>query len=633
MFPSLKLYKGQLISMEELLPLLLDFGYNRQEEITREGEFSRRAGIIDIWPLTFELPLRIEWEFDKILSLRSIDLPSAKSFWDHTVVIILSTSKATRTQLLHFKEDLPFKNFLDIKFNDLLVHNRYGIGRFLGLDKIKVAGKCQEHLVIEYQGGEKLFVPLEQVHLVQKYSAFGLRRPKLNKLGSKEWIRTKGKVRKGIEQLSWELLSTEAMRKARVGFRYSKDTTWQKEFESGFVFQETPGQVKAWNEVKDDMESVRPMDRLLCGDVGYGKTEVAMRAAYKCVMNNKQVAFLVPTTILAEQHFQNFKKRVEEFPIRVEMLSRLVKQSRQRSIINDLAIGKVDIIIGTHRLLSGAVKFKQLGLVIIDEEQRFGVKSKEYLKHLRLNCEILTLTATPIPRTLYMGLMQLKDISAIDTPPENRLPIKTFVLKYDRDLIRQAILHELKRRGQVYFVHNRILDIEKVRQRLSRLDLGNIRIGVIHGKMPSSLIEATMMQFLNSKIDLLISTAIIESGLDIPNANTLIVDNADSFGLADLHQLRGRVGRFNRPAFAYFLLPNKGVLSTEAEKRLVALQEYSELGSGFRIALEDLEIRGAGNLLGTEQHGYISAVGFDLYCRLLRETMEALKKIKNQISK
>ncbi len=610
---------------------MVEFGYKRQEEISREGEFARRGGIVDVWPLTFELPLRIEWSEDEIATLRSIDLPTGKGFWDHTVVIVLPASKIHRTGLTHFKEDFPISNFLDIRVGDYVVHNRYGIGKFLGLEKIKIADRFQDHLVIQYDRQEKLFVPVEQAHLVQKYIAFGVRRPRLNRLGTKEWMRTKQRARTGIQQLAWELLTTEAMRKARNGFAYSKNTPWQSEFEAGFPFAETAGQAKAWAEVREDMESHRPMDRLLCGDVGYGKTEVAMRAAYKCVMNNKQVAFLVPTTILAQQHYQNFKRRIEKFPIRIEMLSRLVKKSTHDMIIRDLAEGKVDIIIGTHCLLARDIKFKDLGLVIIDEEQRFGVKSKESLKRLRLNCDVLTLTATPIPRTLYMSLMQIRDLSLIDTPPENRLPIKTFVLEYDDDLIRQAILNEINRKGQVYFVHNRILDIEKMRQRLVQNLPHHVRVGVIHGQMRPRQIESTMIKFLDSQIDVLISTAIVESGLDIPNVNTIIVNNADDFGLADLHQLRGRVGRFDRPAFAYFLLPHKAVLSDEARKRLKALQEYSELGSGFKIAMQDLEIRGAGNLLGTQQHGFIVSIGFDLYCRLLRESVERFRRIKDEI--
>ncbi len=629
MFESLKLYIHQEIPMDEVLSALNESGYKSQSAITNEGEYARRGGIIDIWPLSFELPLRVEWDSDKITTLRSIDLSTSKSFWDHTVVIILPVSKH-HTGLVHFKEDFPLNNFLDIRIGDYVVHSRYGIGKFRGLEKIKIQQQYQDHMAIEYANHEKLFVPIDLLHLVQKYTAFGLRHPKLNRLGTKDWQSTKQKAKKGIQQLAWELLSTEAMRKAKIGFTCSKDTSWEREFEQGFAFDQTPGQAKAWQEVKQDMESVRPMDRLLCGDVGYGKTEVAMRAAYKSVMDGKQVAFLVPTTILAEQHYLNFKKRVQDFPIRVEMLSRLVTKSQQTQIINDLFLGKVDIIIGTHRLLSKEIKFKDLGLIVIDEEQRFGVRSKEFLKRIRFNCDVLALTATPIPRTLYMSLMQIRDFSVIDTPPENRLPIKTFVLEYDDDLIRQAILNEIKRKGQVYYVHNRIFDIDKVKTKLQRRLPVQTKIAIVHGQMPVRQIESTVLKFLNNEMDVLISTAIIESGLDIPNVNTIIVDNADNFGLSDLHQLRGRVGRFKRSAFAYFLLPHNGLLTDDAKKRLDALRRYSDLGSGFKIAMQDLEIRGAGNLLGSQQHGFIAEIGFDLYCRVLRETIEAFREIPQQ---
>lgn len=628
MFPAQKLYQSQVIEIEEVISLLLHFGYRRQAAITREGEFACRGGIVDIWPLTFELPLRIEWDQEQIKSLQSIDLPSGRSFWEHTVAIILPLRPGgPKLPRPGFKEDFPLANFLDIKFGDLIVHNRYGIGKFCGFESIRATDKPQKHLVIEYAGSEKLFVPVESMHLVQKYSAFGRRRPSLTRLGTKDWQRTKQRIKSGIQQFAWQLLSIEAMRKVQSKTAFPRQTPWKRELEADFPFIETPGQKRAWQETEKDMESTRIMDRLLCGDVGYGKTEVAMRAAFKCVVHNKQSAILVPTTILAEQHYLNFKKRLEKFPLRVEMLSRLVSKRRQQEIIADLGNGRVDIIIGTHRLLAADIKFRELGLVVIDEEQRFGVRSKEVLKRLSAGCDVLTLSATPIPRTLYMSLMQLRDISVIDTPVENRLPIKTFVLEYDVDLIRQAILNETQRRGQVYFVHNRVEDIEKVRARLIRILPQELNLGLIHGQMPAAQIESALRDFLNGRINVLISTAIIESGLDIPNANTLIVDNAENFGLAQLHQLRGRVGRFKRAAFAYFLLAFKSAVSSDAKKRLAALIEHSELGAGFKIALQDLEIRGAGNLLGTQQHGFVAAVGFDLYCRLLRETVEGLRKI------
>src|SRR3989338_6676828 len=375
------------------------------------------------------------------------------------------------------------------------------------------------------------------------------------------------------------------------------------------------------------MESPKPMDRLLCGDVGYGKTEIAMRASFKALMDNKQVAYLVPTTILAEQHYQNFSQRLRDFPINIQMLSRFKTKAEQKKIVRGIAEGAVDIVIGTHRLLSDDVKFKELGLVIIDEEQRFGVRAKEKLKALRLACDVLTLTATPIPRTLYMGLMDAKDLSVINTPPQNRLPIKTVVVEYDEDLIRQAILRELDRKGQVYFVHNRIQDIEKVKEKIAKLLPPDIKIAIGHGQTPTKVLEKAMLDFLKAKIDVLVCTMIIESGIDIPNVNTIIVNNAQHFGLSDLHQLRGRVGRFNKPAYAYYMVPKKETLDTDAKRRLEAIQEFSGLGAGFKIAMEDLEIRGAGNLLGVEQHGFIAAVGFDLYCRLLREAIGTFKNI------
>lgn len=605
---------------------LFDFGYKNQAEISEIGEFAFRGAILDIWPATFELPIRIEWQDNKITTLRSIDIPTNKSFWDHTFLIILPI-KIPRIRFIHSAEDTPIKNFIDIKPQDYVVHTRYGIGRFLGLERIRIRDEFIDHLIIEYDRREKLFVPINDVTKIHKYIGFGIRHPRLNSLKTNDWLRTRRRVTKGIQKFAWEILTTQALRKIKKGFIYSENPEWEEEFEKGFLFKETPDQKKAWEEIKKDMEQDRCMDRLLCGDVGYGKTEVAIRAAFRAVINGKQVAFLVPTTILAAQHYQNFKKRLEKFPVNLEMLSRLKKESEQKRIVKDIALGLVDIVIGTHRLLASDVRFKDLGLLIIDEEQRFGVREKEKLKRLKINCDILTLSATPIPRTLYMSLMQIRDLSVINTPPENRLPIKTYVSEYDEDLIQQAISNEKRRKGQVYFVHNRIFDMENLVKRLRKILPSQINLGYVHGQMPPYQIEKTMCDFLSKRIDVLVSTAIIGSGIDIPTVNTLLVDEADSFGLADLHQLRGRVGRFDKPAYAYFLIPKKGVISTEAEKRLNTIQKYSELGSGFKIAMEDLELRGAGNLLGKEQHGYVSAVGFDLYCRLLRECVEKFKKI------
>ena len=627
MFKSLKLYNGATIDLDNILATLVDFGYKRQGTVLEEGDFSRRGEIFDIFPFAFELPIRIELNMNEVASIKTFNPVDGNPLWEHKMIIILPVKHTHTFKTVTFTEDFPIENFVDLNIGDYVVHNQHGIGRFLGLDKIKLGDRYKDHLVIEYDKQEKLYVPIDSMHLVQKYIAFHVRRPKLYRLGSKEWLKDKARARQGIRKLAWELLSLQAMRLSVSGFRYSPDTDWQRQFEDTFAYRETPGQIKATQEVKRDMESPKAMDRLLCGDVGYGKTEVAMRAAFKALMDNKQVAYLVPTTILAEQHYQNFSQRLKDFPINIQMLSRFKTKATQEEIVRGIAKGSVDIVIGTHRLLSDDVKFKDLGLVIIDEEQRFGVRAKEKLKALRLACDVLTLTATPIPRTLYMSLMAAKDLSVINTPPENRLPIKTIVIEYDEDLIRQAILRELDRKGQVYFVHNRIQDIEKVKERIARLLPSNIKIAIGHGQMAANILEKVMLDFLKAKIDVLLCTMIIESGIDIPNVNTIIVNNAHRFGLSDLHQLRGRVGRFDRPAYAYYMVPKKEILDLDAKRRLEGIQEYSQLGAGFKIAMEDLEIRGAGNLLGTEQHGFIAAVGFDLYCRLLREAISNFKKV------
>lgn len=626
LFKSLKLYLNQEISLEYLSESLVDFGYKRQELVSDEGDFSRRGSILDIFPVSFELPIRIELDNQKIISIKTFNPSTQEPLWQHNIIIILPHKKSLNPRVSLFSEDFPLKNFVDLNIGDLVVHNQYGIGRFGGMQKIKKEGSLKDHLLIEYDRNEKLYVPVDAMHLVQKYIAFHAARPKLYRLGNREWEKVKARARKGIQKLAWELLSLQAMRLAGRGFKFSADTDWQSDFEKTFPYEETPDQDKATREVKADMESFKPMDRLLCGDVGYGKTEVAMRAAFKTVMDNKQVAYLVPTTILAEQHYKNFTGRLANFPVNLEMLCRFRSISQQREIIRRLAQGSVDIVIGTQRMLSDDVFFKDLGLVIVDEEQRFGVKAKEKLKKFKTTTDVLVLTATPIPRTLYMSLMGAKDFSVINTPPQNRLPIKTVVVEYDPDLISQAIKRELARGGQVFFLHNRILDLEKIRDRVARNLPGNVSTAIAHGQMPAGQLEQIMSDFISGKIDCLVSTMIIESGIDIPNANTIIVNNAHTFGLSDLHQLRGRVGRFNRAAYAYFMIPHHLTLDSLAKKRLQAIQEFTELGAGFNIAMQDLEIRGAGNLLGQEQHGFISAVGFDLYCRLLKEAISNFKK-------
>lgn len=626
MFASQKIYLGLTVDLDKVLSQFSGYGYKFRDAVSQEGDFSRRGNIVDIFPFTFELPVRIELDLDKVCAIKTFNPASGEPLWDHRIVIILPFTKSSPKQKKPFSEEFPLANFIDLKSGDYVVHNQHGIGRFLGLEKIKVKDKYQDHLVIEYDLKEKLYVPVDSMHLVQKYLAFHFRRRRLYKLGSKEWSRTKERARRGVQRLAWELLTLQAARSNSAGFSYSVDTQWQEEFEQTFAFAETPDQLKAMQEVKEDMQSARPMDRLLCGDVGYGKTEVAMRAAFKAVMDSKQVAYLVPTTILAQQHYQNFSLRLKNFPLNLELLCRFKTVSEQKKIIDGLKNGTVDIVIATHRLLSDDVIFKDLGLAIIDEEQRFGVKAKEKLKKIRLTTDVLTLTATPIPRTLYMSLMGAKEMSVINTPPENRLPIRTIVVEYDQDLVRQAVLKEINRKGQVYFLHNRVEDIDKLKEKLARVLPSGVRLAVAHGQMHPHALEAVMKDFLRGQIDCLICTMIIESGIDIPNVNTIIVDNAHTFGLSDLHQLRGRVGRFDRPAYAYFMVPPLKALDSQAQKRLNAIQEYAHLGAGFNIAMEDLEIRGAGNLLGIQQHGFIAAVGFDLYCRLLKEAVDTFKK-------
>jgi len=624
MFRSLKLYPSSEIEIDSLLSVLVNFGYRNQKAVIEEGDFSHRGGIVDIFPTGFEYPIRIEIDNNRIHTIHSFNLANGQEIWKHQIVIVLPHRRKVSSSEFDFGEDTPLSNFVELEKGDYVVHNRYGIGRLLGEDDVKIREEVKRHLVVEYLGGDRLYVPYQDVHLIQKYIGFEIRPPKLFRLGSKEWQRIKERTKKGVYKLASELLQTQALRYSLTGFVFSPDANWQQEFEKTFPFKETADQLKATIETKKDMESNYPMDRLICGDVGYGKTEVAMRAAFKAVMDNKQVAILVPTTILAEQHYYNFSQRLKDFPVNVQMLSRFRTEREQREIIEGITNGTMDIVVGTHRLLSEDIKFKDLGLVIIDEEQRFGVKDKERLKRLRLLVDVLTLTATPIPRTLYMSLMGARDMSLINTPPENRLSVSTHVAEYDEDLVRQAINRELNRKGQVFFVHNRVEDIDKIALRLQKL-FKYARIGLAHGQMPSHELEEIMVRFLQGKIDILVCTTIVESGIDVPNANTLIVNNADNFGLADLHQLRGRVGRFTQKASAYFLVPKGKLLSGEAQRRIKAIEKYNELGAGFKIAYEDLQIRGGGNLLGEQQHGFIATVGFDLYCRLLREAVNKIK--------
>lgn len=503
---------------------------------------------------------------------------------------------------------------------DYVVHVDHGIARFKGLATLEAGGSQREYLVLEYAGSDRLYVPSDQLDRVERYTGAGDRPPALSRLDGLEWSQTKGRAQQAAAEVAKELLSIYATREVAPGFAFSVDTAWQEELESSFPYMETPDQLRAIEEVKKGMEAPRPMDRLVCGDVGYGKTEVALRAAFKAVMDGKQVAFLVPTTILAEQHYLTFTQRLGPFPVKVARLSRLQDARDQREIIRGLADGSVDICIGTHRLIQKDVSFKDLGLLIIDEEQRFGVLHKEFLKKVRHEVDILTLSATPIPRTLYMSLAGVKDMSLMETPPEGRQPIRSFVGPYDHMAIRRAVTRELERGGQVFFVHNRIHNIEGVARELELL-LPGARIAVVHGRMEDSDLEKVMVEFARGDVDVLVTTTIIESGLDVPNANTMIIDEADKLGLTQLYQLWGRVGRGSNQAYVYFLYANDKRLTPEAEKRLETMLEVSKLGAGFDIALRDLEIRGAGDILGLKQSGHISAVGFNAYCRLLAEAV------------
>ncbi len=530
--------------------------------------------------------------------------------------------KATRKV---FKEGKKVLYLEDLKAGDYVVHINYGIGRFEGIENIAVADSQRDYLVISYSGTDRLYVPTDQAELLQKYTGQEGAKPKLSKLGGSEWKRAKAKARKAVEGMAEDLLELYAAREAMPGTAFPEDSPWQKEFEESFPFEETEDQLRCIGEVKRDMEKHRPMDRLLCGDVGYGKTEVAIRAAFKAASAGKQVAVLVPTTVLAQQHYNTFRERLEGFAVEVAVLNRFRSVAEQKETLKRLAQGRVDILIGTHRILSKDVEFKNLGLLVVDEEQRFGVTHKERIKKLKETVDVLTLTATPIPRTLHMAMAGLRDLSVIETAPEERYPVQTYVVEHSLPLIREAIRREMGRGGQVYYVHNRIEDIDKVRQSIEEL-VPEARVASAHGRMTELALEEAMMEFMEGDIDVLVCTTIIESGLDISNANTVIIDQADRLGLAQLYQIRGRVGRSSRVAYAYLTYSRDKTLSEVAEKRLSAIREFTELGAGYKIAMRDLEIRGAGNLLGAEQHGQIAAVGFDLYCRMLDEAVEKKKR-------
>jgi transcription-repair coupling factor (superfamily II helicase) len=523
-------------------------------------------------------------------------------------------------------ESRAIDSFLDLAEGDLVVHLTQGIARYRGMQVLEKHGHTEEHLILEFQGAVRLYVPASKIELVQKYVGGARTEPELSKVGGTGWQRKKEKVQEAVLDLASEMVELQALREAQPGSAFPPDTEWQSEFEAAFPYEETPDQLTSLIEIKRDMERSRPMDRLVCGDVGYGKTELAIRAAFKAVDNGKQVAVLVPTTVLAEQHYRTFSQRLAEYPFVVESISRFKSPGQQKRTVERLARGGVDIIIGTHRLVSADVRFKDLGLVIIDEEQRFGVEHKERLKRLRQTVDVLTLTATPIPRTLHLSLLGIRDISNLETPPQGRLAIETRIVRFDPQLIRHAIVRELNRDGQVYFVHNRVHNIHEIADKLQKI-VPETRIVIGHGQMDEHALEEAMIKFVRREADILVATTIIESGLDIPNVNTIFINQAENYGLADLHQLRGRVGRYKHRAYAYLLLDSERSVTPQAARRLKAIEEFNELGAGFKIAMRDLEIRGAGNILGTQQSGHIAAVGYELYCQLLEN---AVRRFKNQ---
>lgn len=519
------------------------------------------------------------------------------------------------------------QDFAELSVGDFVVHEKHGLGIYRGIEKVEVDRIVKDYIKIEYRGGSNLYIPATQLDCLQKYSgADAAKAPKLNKLGTQEWNKTKSKVRGAVKNIAKELVELYAVRQEKEGYVCGPDTVWQREFEEMFPYEETEDQLSAIEDAKRDMESTRIMDRLICGDVGYGKTEVALRAAFKEVQESRQVAYLAPTTILAQQIYNTFVQRMKEFPVRVELLCRFRTPAQQKKAIEDLKKGQVDVIIGTHRILSKDVQFKNLGLLIVDEEQRFGVTHKEKIKQLKKDVDVLTLTATPIPRTLHMSLIGIRDMSVLEEPPMDRMPIQTYVMEYDEETVREAINRELRRGGQVYYVYNRVTDIADVALRIAKL-VPDARVDFAHGQMSERELENVMYSFVNGDIDVLVSTTIIETGLDISNVNTMIIHDSDRYGLSQLYQLRGRIGRSNRTAYAFLMYRKNVMLKETAEKRLAAIREYTDLGSGFKIAMRDLELRGAGNLLGAQQHGHMNAVGYDLYCKMLNEAVKEAKGI------
>lgn len=641
---------------------LTDLGYSREHLVEGLGQFSIHGGILDISSVNGNF--RIELFGDEIDSIRRFDLISQRSIEklkkasifpakeDNRIIKFENLFKSINT--LHVQDEIEvsleniqntrrikkakkdrslpknaevISSFQDLQIGDYIVHRAHGIGKYLGIKEITINDARTDYLQIKYAGTDKLYIPTNQLNLIYKYIGKDAENVRLSKLGGAEWKRAKARVKKSCKDIAKHLMKIYAERQMQQGIAFSEDNEWQREFESTFEWQETDDQLKTIQEVKLDMQNQKPMDRLVCGDVGYGKTEVAMRAAFKAVLNGFQIAYLVPTTILARQHFATFSKRMEKFGVKVALLSRFCTSAEAKEIVKKLAQGEIDIVIGTHRILQKDVSFNKLGLLIIDEEQRFGVTHKEKIKEFRANVDVLTLTATPIPRTLHMSLVGIRDMSLITQPPHDRYPVSTYVLEYDLSTIISAIEKEIHRGGQVYYLHNRVDTIHRTASKIKEA-LPSLNVAVAHGQMNEQELESIMQKTDDGEIDVLVCTTIIETGLDIPNINTIIIENSDKFGLAQLYQLRGRVGRSSRLAHAYLTYQKDKVLTEVAQKRLEAIERFTALGSGFKLALKDLEIRGAGNIIGGEQHGHMEAVGYELYCKFLDESIKRLKKKK-----
>ena len=625
---ELELIVGKKYLFSELLKELVGLNYSRVELVVAPGDLAVRGGLIDIFVLNHNTPLRLEFLGDELESIRSFQVSNQRSLSELTSVTIMryrsEGAKPFGEREASFTEDYLLPDF---KRGDYVVHENYGIAIFQGMHHLQEGSIAGEYYHLQYAGSEELFVPIEHSILLHRYSANEVK-PQLSSLTNRKWQKSKQQVKSRAKNIAFELFQLYRQRKLSKGFAFSEDTEWQLELEQSFPYQETPDQLEAIGKIKQDMESPQPMDRLLCGDVGFGKTEVALRAAFKALIEGKQVAILAPTTILVDQHFRNFSKRFAGYNFTIKLLSRFNSPAENRLILEELKQGRVDLIIGTHRLLQKDVKFNDLGLLIIDEEQRFGVTHKEYLKKLAVGIDILTLSATPIPRTLYMSLSGLRDVDILATPPAKRLPIKTVVCTYNPQMLQEVISRELERQGQLYFLHNDIKTLEYYRQELLA-ELPQLRIAVAHGQLPQEELERKILEFIDHQYDLLLCTTIIENGIDIPAVNTIIINNADRFGLAQLHQIRGRVGRSDRQAYAYLCYDATKGLSTDARQRLHSLQEFAALGAGYKIALKDLELRGSGNVLGSEQSGFVAGIGFTLYCKIMEES---IREIKGEVS-